>query len=337
VNPTTQSRAETQIPSGSSEDEYQFLTTPELTDADFQGLCDLFEASFEKAGTPAQLREKYTSTALGYSFHAFLRNGQAGIVGSWNAIPQTWRIGDREVTLAVSVDTMIHPAFRRDPLKLWRLAHGTEKMLKAAHIPFVFGFPNDNSYVYMQQFVKWKPIGELPFHILPLRPGSRLGFLKPLDGLFSSLVGSFMGLLPLGPKGTPCRPPIERVVGPTLDSYKAVGERKLVLGEDDSWLVYSVHRESNGLQVAFLVDFHPISRWGFHNAIRLLLRERTEADALAYVGTLPFKVRRMVRLPSRFVPKPLRLSGKVLLDTPEMEHIQVFSRWHLNLSSFDVR
>jgi hypothetical protein len=316
---------------------YEFRLTSQLEDGDLQGLCDLFEASFQKPMTPGRLREKFGTTCLGFSLHAILRHGQAGIVGSFNVMPETYRFFGGEETLGISVDTMVHPDHRRIPIHLKRMADLVEAEMKNRGIPFLFGFPNDNSFIYAQKIMKWKRIGDLPYLVLPMRPGAFVGALKPFDGLTSLFMRTLVRLLPLGQDVAVFKAPIERVNAPSPASYLARNDRQLVHLEGPAWMVYSIHEEPNGLKVAYLVDFSPVSRHVFHQALRHLAAVPTGADALAYVGTLPFKTHRLVQVPRKRIPKPLRLSGKVLLDTPGTERLLDFSQWHVNLATLDVR
>lgn len=284
-----------------------------------------------------RLREKYEAASLGYSLHALLRHGRAGIVGSFNVMPERYRFFEREETLGISVDTMVHPEHRRIPIHLKRLADLVEAEMRKRGMAFLFGFPNDNSFIYAQKVMKWKAIGDLPYYVLPLRPGAFIGALKPIDRLWDICARTLVRYWPLGGDGHVHKVPIERVAAPVPDNYLAQEDRQLVHLADQAWMVYSVHEEFNGLKVAYLVDFSPVSRLVFHQALRHLAAVPTEADALAYVGHLPFRTLRLMQVPPGRVPKPLRLSGKILLEVPGSEALLDFSQWHVNLATLDVR
>jgi len=317
---------------------YEMRTTPQLDELDMKQICNLFFASFQKEFTPEQLRTKYRSSPLGHSIHALLVHREHGIVGTYNAIPQSFLVMGKPMLLAVSVDTMIHPAHRRDPLHFKRLAKITEDALRIVGVSFIYGFPNNNALKYLLTIVDWKLIGVLPYFVVPLRPGYFLRILKPFNGIWHWLFPRLIETFTLSRNGFENHPQIQRISKPSLANYAGMSSgRSLVpLGENE-WMVYSYHQEANGMRIAYLVDFVPVSRKVFALAVAKLAAAHLGADVLAYPGTLPFRPWGVVRLPQNRIPKLLRMCGKSLLNTPESSALLDMRNWHVNLSCFDVR
>jgi hypothetical protein len=60
-------------------------------------------------------------------------------------------------------------------------------------------------------------------------------------------------------------------------------------------------------------------------------------DVLLYVGRLPFRPARMIRVPPSRRPQRVRMTGKILIPDLIDERVFALENWNVNLSNFDVR
>ena len=58
---------------------------------------------------------------------------------------------------------------------------------------------------------------------------------------------------------------------------------------------------------------------------------------ILYVGKLDFKVKNLIKVPSKYEPKTVHMSGKILDDSVVDNRVFDIKNWNVNLSNYDVR
>lgn len=122
-----------------------------------------------------------------------LAEDQGRIVGQYAVIPTRFRVQGREVSLALSCDTMIDPAYQRRGLftALARRVYG--RMESDGRMEAVWGFPNEASLPGFTRRLDWRLVTVFPLRVAPLRPlallGSVFGLKKARRGGFPPVTG----------------------------------------------------------------------------------------------------------------------------------------------------
>jgi hypothetical protein len=209
--------------------------------------------------------------------------------------------------------------------------------LIADDIPFLFGFPNQNSFEYLVRVMDWIPMGNLDFYVLPLR----LGTFKPAWRWANPLCGlAAAGFVAL-PR--PARPPlpgraIRKVDSPAFRAHR-YGPTVRQLGLPGGATCFlRLYTEAGGVRTAYILDVIPLVPSSFLHAVRASFRAlKREADIIMYVGTPTFKPPGLIRLPRSKEPKLIRMCGKILLPDQIDKQIIDISAWELNIANIDVR
>jgi hypothetical protein len=93
-------------------------------------------------------------------------NKQRLPIAFYAVIPCFIRFGSKIVLSAQSADTMTHPDYRNKGLFV-ELALRTFQLCHSAGIPFVFGFPNQNSLPGFINKLRWKKTEQMDCFIIP--------------------------------------------------------------------------------------------------------------------------------------------------------------------------
>lgn len=313
----------------------QFRYTNELTQGEVADYCKLFENVFHKGKCPQSFLRQFTTTCRGHSFHALLLHHSDGLVGAFTVSPEIYVVDGVDQVFGLSVDTMIHPSHRNDPLHFKRMADTCATHLIEQGIHFVFGFPNDQSRVYFEKVLRWRRMGELPYFCLPVRIGRFVPALAVLDRGYRCLLraGTWLG----------SRLASDRTIAPSIEPQSRntpgrllrIQGRQILNLKGGGIVVYSVHNEGPHLSVCYLVDVQPLSPKSIWDSVGKLLALELDIDVFAYLGPLPFSPWPLGRLPGARVPKRIFMLGKPLPGANE--GLLDISRWRVNLSTFDVR
>jgi GNAT superfamily N-acetyltransferase len=126
-----------------------------LSAQNIQRLVSLYRKVFDPAASKSHLLKKYDTRAVGVDYVGFIAIAPSGIAAAfYGVIPCHFQINGKTVIAAQSADTMTHPDFRKKGL-FQVLAKKTYDLARKLNIKFIFGFPNQDSYL---GFVKlgWK-------------------------------------------------------------------------------------------------------------------------------------------------------------------------------------
>lgn len=327
-----------------------YANTFQLSAADKCQICALFERVFGKTKSLAQFSHQCENTILGYSFHALMRSRDT-IVGVYTHIPFEYRFGDRRHLFALSVDTMIAPDHRGHPMNLVRMANYVHEAEIAAGIPFVFGFPNETSYLFTKRAFKWRDVGTLDYYLLPIRVSSYDIRLLPLDIITRALSWGVNLFVQTEDAKEPNASDnrillIEKSNSAAFHKYRynlfPVDYRSISLGFDTycTYVLkphYPIHPLLDKLKVGFILDVYPLRKAAFERAVRHLYRDEPGLDLIVFVGKLPFTLRNMFKLPKRYEPRQFRMAGRVLIEgVLDEQALFDINCWNVNLSNFDL-
>lgn len=307
----------------------------ELSAVEKQQICDLFERVFEKPMTHDSFEQKFEKNQNGFSYHGLMIE-EDKIVGCYSVIPYKYCFFNQEYIFGLSVDTMIAEAYRGNPFNLKKMANLVYDGLKADGIPFVFGFPNDNVYLVRKKILKWQDIGLLDFYILPINIGaikSKLKFLNILSRIFAKLINMFTG----SKTANDSNYNIEKVNNKAFIDGRYDDSYSVNMIDRDSYFVYKIYDEE-GVKTAYIIDAYPLCQSNLENSVKELYnKEKNNIDLIMYVGHLDFNVKNLFKVPKKYQPKNVYMSGKILDDTLVDERIFGIKNWNVNLSNYDVR
>lgn len=309
----------------------------ELTEGEIEQYSSLFKTVFQKGKKPDTLRKQFQANPLGYCHHALMIHHSEGLVGAFSAAPTRYRAKGESMLFGLSLDTMIHPAHRSDPLHFKRMAERCYELLRADGIPFIFGFPNEYSRTYFQRVLKWRPMGELDYFILPVRPGHCLGCLQILDKPFRFLLKTYLKIAAILGSSSEIHCPIEPVGTDSLEGLLYLEGRQLAALRGGGSCCFGIHKEDLGLRVAYIVDVLPRRRQFIFRAAEAILDTNLDVDVITYVGRLPLTPIFLLRIPHSQIPHRLFMLGFPLKEEFLPTTIFDINQWWLNLSSFDVR
>ncbi len=312
--------------------------TRDLSVIEKQQIVDLFNHVFSKNLSAEIFFGKYYWTTLEGSYHSIMKiNGT--VVGCYSVIPYNYNFFHRQLIFGLSVDTMIHERFRGNPYNLKKMAVAIYEKLIQDGVSFVFGFPNDNIFVVRKKILKWKDVGLLDIYILPIRLGKLTANLRYLN-FFSRAIAL---LLVFFTNATPSK--LNHNSGSHINmidnsSEYFIGKRYAnnyaIIRDDVGYFSYTIMSEA-GAVVVYILEIFPLSQSRLEHAVNQLYKNLPNADAIIYVGNLNFRPRNMIKVPQRYSPKLVRMSGLVINDSEVDERVFDISNWQVSLANFDVR
>ena len=315
--------------------------TGELTVDEISEICDLFEEVFiGHSASKDEYAAKHSSTPLGYTIHALLKNEQGNVIGSHNLTPFYYIFNGEKTIFAYGGGTMIKKEYRNF-LMYKRLIEECYRYANDDGISFLMGFPNDISYPIQKKGLKREDIGELTTYILPRNIGAikpRLRFLNFFSAAFFNIMISFSKL-------SSSKKIYKPLIHKDQETFSRSRYNKIGMGENvyryietaDYKAVYRI-MNYKGVNTAFLLDVYPLSAYNFDNAIRFMCKKgkKSRIDAVMYVGHLPFKPMSLIKLPSRYEPKKFHFVGTILNHELIDERIFDISNWEVSLTNYDL-
>jgi hypothetical protein len=92
------------------------------------------------------------------------------LAGSYSVIPLRMKLGNKEVTGSLSMNTMTHPDYRKQGI-FKVLAEKTFESCQSKNIPITIGLPNANSYPGFTGALKFKDVGSRSLLVKPFNAG----------------------------------------------------------------------------------------------------------------------------------------------------------------------
>lgn len=318
--------------------EFSFKKTNQLTDNEKAGICSLFNRVFSKEKTIDKFNKQFGGTASGYSYHSLMIDN-GNVVGCYTSIPFRYMYFGRETLFALSVDTMIDEQYRGKPYDLKKMANLVYDALAKDGIPFVFGFPNENIYVVRKKLFKWVDIGRLDFFALPLRVGAVKKKLKPFNLLsraYCALINKIPSSFERSSSGAVISNGIEKVNDNSFLLHRYDESYRIIKSDSGSFFVYK-NAVVDGIRTAYLVDVFPKSKNLLESAVKGVYdNEKSNTDIILYVGKLEAAPLNLLRVPEKYAPKTVYMSGKILIDGVLDDRVYDISNWNVNLSNIDV-
>ena len=323
--------------------EIKVLKTYELKDKDWTRIVAGFNCSFDRNTTKERLVSLYQSNISGYSYHALCYDHDQ-IIGFTSIIPYRYLYKEQEFIAGLNCSTFVLKEYRNDVFIFNDMVHSLKKECMKNGVSVLLGVPNKNAHNYLKVFSGSKDVGYLPYYALisGLRAIKKVT-CKPIDvfilfcvRLFCFANTLFSYIFNCKEKQSEYRLMLtdtfynKRFAAPYYSCYekKNIIFRYRIVDED-------------GITTAYLMDFRENenrTNKALCAAVCHILRKE-KADIILYVGTLRLKQVLLIKVPSRFVPKPLPLIYNILDkdNKRQFDSIATMDLWDFGLMNFDVR
>lgn len=314
-------------------DGFTTCTTNQLSIEDKHLLSDLFLQVFHLRKSDEHFNREFSKTCKGYSYHCFYKKDER-ILASFCIVPYEYFVNGKKQVFGLSVDTIVSPEAHLGPFGIADMAAMAEKMAKQDGCSVLFGFPNNNFYIYNIEILNRKEIGILDFYLVPLAPGmlkkslSILNFIRFFSVVFLTLCKAFASSRVISF-------PVEKNDSDIFRKGR-YDERHHLIKFSGGEAIYTLYKESFGM-VAYIIDITPVSAKNFYSAFLAAAKEvKGQAGMIAYPSNkLPFG--NIIRLPRRYLPRKLHLVASGINGTELPEACKEIRNWKINLSDFDVR
>jgi len=315
---------------------FAFKKTTELSSHEKEQVKKLFFCVFGKERTEESFERGYLCSCKGYSYHGLMLHKDV-IVGSFNAIPYRYRYFDKELTFALSVDTMIAQEHRGGKANLIKMAETAYGAMIDDGVALIYGFPNELYYSHEKRILGTKDIGKLDYYILPLNIGAVVQKMK-LFNLFSKIGSKVIIGLPRKRQKVKCKFNIDKVSDETFERHRYNESYRIIELDNGAKCIYKTYNEVHDARALYLIDVLPLSPDSFEEAIKRIYKaEANSTDVIMYVGKLPFNPRNIVKTPRFMEPQKIRMTGKILIPGLVDKSIFEIGNWNVNISNFDVR
>jgi len=317
--------------------EYKVKKTTELSLNEKNEICSLFLQVFKKEKTLDEFNKQFLNTTKGYSYHGLIISKSGSIVGCYSCIPSEYQYFSDNYIFGLSVDTMINKEYRGNPFNLKKIANLVYESMLEADIPFVFGFPNDNVYLVRKKILKWKDIGQLDYYILPIKIGSikpNLKLFNCITILFSKFIKFFIQKSFIFDNKIKN---IEKINNKKFLNYRYSlfdGNYKII-EQKELYFSYKIDTYES-ISAAYLVDVSVMNKRNFDSAVKYILENEKRIDVILFVGKIDFRPFTLFKVPTKYIPKTVYMSGKILDKKKIKENIFDIHNWNVNLSNFDV-
>ncbi len=319
--------------------------TFELSDSDWKQIEEGFNDSFDAKWNIERMKVYYSSTFLGYSYHA-LDTDENGVLRGYNSLlPNIYDYDGKKIIVGVSGGTFVKKEFRKDVFIFKHLMDALFTFSKEEDMVMKVGVPNHNSFKYALVMNKAKLVGYLDYYILPVRGFDFLSksWLRPLNVLtlgysyLMVMLSSLWGLV--GHHSQPRRLEISL----SEDYYDLRFRCKSVYKECKKGQMSGFYRlyVEKGCCVAYVMDFRENNKKtvrSLNYIVRQILLKEKAISAILYVGTINVTQLLLIKVPSRMQPQKLPLTINVLNGDEKLEKTALeMKNWDFSLLNFDVR
>ncbi len=313
-----------------------FKRTVDLSAEHRSQMRHLFSCVFARQMSEATFERRFICTPKGYSYHGLMMHNDE-IVGSFSAIPYRYLCYGAERLFALSVDTMISSQHRGGKTNLVTMADLAYEAMVKDDIKFIYGFPNELYYAHEKRILGTQDIGKLDYYVLPVNLGAVMGRFRAMN-YPSRFLAIMAAGLPLVRNTNPCKHNIEKVNDDLFMKHRYDDSYSFLSLAGGARCVFKLYVEQESVRTLQILDVWPMSPAAMDEAVREILRQQHHSvDLIMYVGRLPFRPRRLIKVPRRLEPQKIRMTGKAIVDGAVPDGIFDIENWNVNVSNFDVR
>jgi hypothetical protein len=310
----------------------EFYTTNNIPQELFKSFVDEFNDIFHKNESIESLKNLYTLTFIGYSFHIFLLDGE-NVVGNLAIIPIEYNVNGIKYIFGQAVGVYIKEKYRINPLLLRNMYESLEKELIKYNINFVYALPNDNAYSYWKNVVKWKDIGKLYYYAFPVSYFKN-HLMKKISYYFLHSV-KLIDLFGIFYSKKAIHKEINIDNRTVYYKNRLKNYNKIIKCNYEYY--YRIYKEEK-LSIAYLINVNPKSAHSFYTGLSQIRdQEKENINFIFYIGDLAVKNNSLIKIPKRLEPRELHFIGKFVSDSKLPIDPFDLKKWDISLLNFDVR
>lgn len=316
--------------------------THEITDSVWESIVKSFNIAFNTTMTVFALQQHAVANEFGYSIHAIAFENDDQVIGYHAMSPAKYKNG---IQIVSGTGTFVLEEYRKDIFIIYQLVEAANEVCIENGFEIVIDTPNENAFEYFQKFLEFQFVFNLPFQILPLRIDA---FKKQRIG---KLIQIFWQLI------LPIYLRLYRIVIYIINSKESTSKYELEVSKvflesrfradyymkfkfGNIQFIYRIYNE-NGIRTAYLMDFRENSL-RTSKALWLAIqqiRKENKADAILFVGTLNLFQALLFKIPTRFIPKQIPFTFRVLTDEAKNKYAEMLNKnnWNFSLMNFDGR
>lgn len=323
--------------------EVKVLKTYEITDNLWNQITEGFNESFSLNERVEDLKYAFcVRNKLKYGYHAIALSEEGDLMGYNVFSPVFYKDGLKTV---VSGSTYVRPKYRTHEMLFMNMVQALRKAVIDDGFDVEIGVPNHNSEKFALKILKFKPVSELDYYILPFNISRSLD--KPslylLDGItrcVSNILLWSSCLLSTLFNSRELEVKYELDLDDNYwDSRFSVGGYKSFI--DGKFRAYWLPYNENGANAIYLLDFREGGKRTYralYKAVKAIKKDG-HVDAILFVGFLRLKQLLLIKVPKKYIPKRLPLTYYVLNKEKRNLYADMSDKnnWNFSLMNFDVR
>ena len=159
-----------------------------------------------------------------------------------------------------------------------------------------------------------------------------------LLNFLSRVFARMMISLPSMQRSTECKYNIEKVDDKEFEKHRYDDSYSTIELDNGAKCVYKIYEEEKKVRTLYVLDVSPLNPRSFEEAIKRIYRTISESiDIIIYVGKLPFRATRLIKVPKLMEHREIRMTGKILMPEVVDDSVFAIENWNVNISNFDVR
>lgn len=320
---------------------FSTVKTNELTNVQLTSIVQSFNSVFEKNVPESDFVRQYINNSKGYSYHSIMEvEGQT--VGYFSAIPFNYSYFGVEKIFCYIGALFILPAFRNDPLAMFKLYKNAKKLMQEEGVFIAMAVPNKNAYPYFMHALKWKEVSQLPYYALPVKYANITGSIKILNSFSSVFVSTWLGLSKFVSIFYNSKQLASSIYllpkEPLMEQHRYNHGHKKIKQKTFASFYTVVNEEA--INTAYLIDFYNDKNErdskSLLKAVNYIVQNE-DVDLVLFVGELKMKQTVLFRIPKKKEPRTVNFCVEVL--NKENIEAKAFdnSSWNFGLYNFDVR
>ncbi len=318
--------------------------THEISEELWEQIAEGFKECFNRDTKADSFKNGFcVRNQWGYGYHAIDFDDETHEIRGFNTFTPT--LYDNGLKVLVSGSSFVKEKYRKDVFVFLDMVKALRKKGAEDGFALTVGVPNHNSFQYSLKILKTTFVGYLDYYILPRNVSHCLNkpLLRPFDCL--SRLWSWLHVYTMLSISTiwNSEQKMSKYALVTDDEYFKVrfeGDNYLKFKEGRYRAFYRMVDE-NGNLTAYLMDFRENDKRTKRALAKAVLHilKQSNPDAILFVGFLKLNQHVLLKVPSRFVPKPLPLVSYVInsADKEFYSDICELKNWDFSLMNFDAR
>lgn len=319
--------------------------TFEIDDKLWRQIADGFNECFEGHNVTADsLKQGFSvKNQWGYAYHAVAFDDKSGEIMGFNTYtPNLYR---NQIKVFIAGSTFVREKFRKDIFIFYDMIGALKEKGIEDGFQVGLGVPNHNSLNYSIKFLGANLVGFLDYFMLPRNVSKCLhkSWLSPVNWLTRCLADIYVDLQIVWSRVWNSVEEESKYSLVVDDAYLKArfADSCYLKYQEKSFSAYYCISDEDGAKVAYLMDFRENglrTKLAMAKSVRFIIKS-SKPDAILFVGFLRLRQHVLLKVPPKFIPKPLPLTFGVFKDSDfkRFEDMKDVNNWNFSLMNFDVR